>query len=174
MLYYYPTLVGGIDLLVENTRLSHVEFDREAAERAVIKAPSPAPAPALTGAAKTLNDAENLYASRDLDRAKKLYLDVLKQTDSPVVHAAAYYGMARIAALQKDPQLAQQLFQKTLELQPEPQVKAWTLVYLGRLSVAEGDRARATEYFQSALKVEGGSAAARQAASQGVETTSKQ
>jgi tetratricopeptide (TPR) repeat protein len=101
------------------------------------------------------------------------YLAVLQQTDSPVLHAAAYYGTARIAALQKDPQLAERLFKKTLELQPEPQVKAWTLVYLGRLSMAAGDHEQAAQYFQSALKVEGASAAAQQAASQGVETSSK-
>jgi tetratricopeptide (TPR) repeat protein len=174
MLYYYPTLVSAIDLLIENTRLSHVQFDREPAERAVVKTAPPAlPAPP-TGAAKTLDDAEKLYTARDLDQAKKLYLAVLQQTDNPAMHADAYYGMARIAALQKDPELAQQLFKKTLDLQPEPQVKGWTLVYLGRLSMAAGDRAQAAQYFQSALKVEGASAAAQQAASQGVNATTKQ
>jgi len=173
MLYYYPMLVGAIDLLIENTRLSHVQFDRSATQRAVVPTTQPPAPPPLTGAAKTLDNAEQLYAGRDLDKAKKLYLDVLQQTDSPVMHAAAYYGMARIAALQKDPDLAQQLFKKTLDLQPEPPVKAWTLVYLGRLSVAAGDRAQAVQYFQSALMVEGASAAAQQAASQGVESTSK-
>ncbi len=174
MLYYYPTLVGAIDLRIEEARLSRVQFDREPAERAVVNTPPPAAPPEPTGAAKTLDDAEKLYGARDLDKAKKLYLDVLQQTDSPVMHASAYYGLARIAALQKDPELAQQLFNKTLELQPEPQVKAWTLVYLGRLSLAAGDRGQAAQYFQNALKVEGASSAAQQAASQGMETTSKQ
>jgi len=172
MLYYYPTLVGGIDLRVEAARISNVEFDKRAPVRTVMAAPPPPPA-APAGAAKTLEDAEQLYTARDLDKAKKLYLDVLQQTDSQTMHAGAYYGLARIAALQKDPDLAERLFNKTLEQQPEAQVKAWTLVYLGRLSIAAGDRARAAQYFQDALKVEGASTAARQAASQGVETTSK-
>lgn len=174
MLYYYPTLVSAIDLRTEDARLSPVEFDKQRAQRAVVPTPAPPPPPELTGAAKTLDDAEKLYTARDLDNAKKLYLEVLQQTDNPVMHAASYYGMARIAVLQKDPELADQLFHKTLDLQPEPQVKAWTLVYLGRLSMAEGDRAQAAQYFQSALKVEGASPAAHQAASQGVDTTSKQ
>jgi tetratricopeptide (TPR) repeat protein len=174
MLYYYPTLVSAIDNPTENVRLSRVEFDKGPAERPIVKTtPSPAPPP-LTGAAKTLDDAEQLYTARDLDKAKKLYLDSLQQTDNPVMHAAAYYGMARIAVLQKDPELAEQLFRKTLELQPEPQVKAWALVYLGRLSIAAGDRTQAAQYFQTALKVEGASPAAHQAASQGVESTSTQ
>jgi len=98
----------------------------------------------------------------------------LQQTDSPVMHATAYYGLARIAILQKDPEAAERLFKKTLELEPEPQVKSWALVYLGRLSIAAGDREQAAQYFQNALKVEGASPAAQQAASQGVESTSKQ
>ena len=170
MLFYYPALVGAIDLVAEDARLSKVQFDKAAPVRTVPVTRAVEP-PALTGAAKTLDDAEKLYTSRDLDQAKKLYLDVLQQTDNQSMHSAAYYGLARIAALQKDPELAQQLFHKTLELQPEPQVKAWSLVYLGRLSVAAGDRAQAATYFQSALKVEGASDAARQAASQGAESS---
>ncbi|PWU10651.1 MAG: hypothetical protein C5B51_03975 [Terriglobia bacterium] len=173
MLFYYPTLVGALDLKTEDARLSKVEFDKSVPVRAVRVAPPPAPA-ALTGAAKTLSDAEELYTARDLDKAKKLYLDVLQQTDNQTTHGDAYYGLARIAALQKDPEMAERLFQKTLELQPEPQVRAWALVYLGRLSLAAGNREQAGNFFQNALKVEGASQAAQQAASQGVELTSKQ
>lgn len=172
MLYYYPAMVSGIDLQTEYTRLENVKFNREAPVHTVA-VPAPPPPPPLTGAAKTLNDAEQLYTGRDLDQAKKLYLQVLEQTDVPAMHASAYYGLARIAALQKDPELAQRLFNKTLESQPEAQIKGWTLVYLGRLAIAAGDRAQANQYFQSAMKVEGASPAARQAASQGVESTSK-
>ena len=173
MLFYYPELVGAIDLKTEDARLSKAEFDKQAPVRTVPVAPSPPPPP-LTGVAKTLDDAEQLYTARDLDKAKKLYLDVLQQTDNQTVHSAAYYGLARIAAMQKDPELAERLFQKTLELQPDAQVKAWALVYLGRLSIAAGDREQATRFFQNALKVEGASPAAQQAASQGVELSSKQ
>ena len=174
MLYYYPTLVSAIDLRIEDARLSRVEFDRQPAAPAAAPAPVPAAPPPLTGAAKTLDDAEQLYTARDLDKAKKLYLDVLQQTDNQVMHAAAYYGLARIATLQRDPELAERLFKRTLELQPEALIKAWALVYLGRLSSAAGDRSQAAQFFQSALKVEGASPAAQQAASQGVEATSKQ
>jgi len=174
MLFYFPDLVGAIDLKVEDARLSRAEFDKQIAVRTVkATAPPPAP-PQATGAAKTLEDAEQLYTARDLDKAKKLYLDVLQQTDEQRMHSAAYYGMARIATLQKNPELAERLFQKTLELMPEPQVKSWTLVYLGRLALASDDREKAAEYFRSALQVEGASEAARQAASQGVESSTKQ
>jgi tetratricopeptide (TPR) repeat protein len=173
MLFYYPELVGAIDLKTEDTRLKQVEFDKQAMVRTAKAAPVPAPPP-LTGAAKTLEDAEQLYTARNLDQAKSRYLEVLKQTEDPAMHSAAYYGLARIAALEKDPEMAVRLFQKTLDLGPEPTVKAWSLVYLGRLSMAAGERDQAKQYFQSALKVEGASAATQQAALQGVELSSKQ
>jgi tetratricopeptide (TPR) repeat protein len=172
MQLYYPELIGALDLKTEDRRLAQVAFDKEAPARTVKVAPAPGPPPA-TGAAKTLEDAEQAYTARDLAKAKKLYLDVLQQTDNQTTHSAAYYGLARIAALEKDPETASKLFQKTLELQPEPPVKAWTLVYLGRLAMAANDRDEAGRYFASALQVEGASAAARQAASQGAAQISK-
>ena len=178
MLFYFPELIGALDLKKEDARLSKVEFDKTAPVR-VVKAPAPEPPPPpKTGAAKTLDDADQLYSERTLDpanleKARKKYLEVLQQTDNQTLHAAAYYGLGRIAALQKDPELATKLFERTLELQPEPQVKAWAMVYLGRLSLAAGDRDEAAKYFQSALQVEGASEAAQKAATQGAEAISK-
>ena len=179
---YYPDMVMAIDLMKEEKRLADVEFDKQAAVSALVKSPappSPPPPMPLTGAAKTLDDAERLWGARNedatnLEKAKKLYLDILTQTAEPPLHAAAYYGLARIAALQKDPETAEQFFQKTLELQPEPQVKAWALVYLGRLSLAASDRDQAVQYFQESLKVDGASETARKAATEGLQVNPKQ
>jgi tetratricopeptide (TPR) repeat protein len=179
---YYPDMVMAIDLLKEESRLANVEFDKQAAEPAVVKSAAPlaTPPPApLTGAARTLDEAERLWEARSqgeatVENAKKLYLEVLTQTGEPPQHAAAYYGLARIAALQKDPDTAEQFFKKTLELQPEAQMKAWALVYLGRLSLAANDRDQAVECFQEALKVEGASETARKAATEGLQTNPKQ
>ena len=179
---YYPDMVMAIDLMKEEKRLADVEFDKQAAVSALVKSPappSPQPPTPLTGAAKTLDDAERLWGARNedatnLEKAKKLYLDILTQTAEPPLHAAAYYGLARIAALQKDPETAEQFFQKTLEWQPEPQVKAWALVYLGRLSLAASDRDQAVQYFQESLKVDGASETAREAATEGLQVNPKQ
>lgn len=173
MLFYFTELVQAIDLVKEDKRLTNAEFNKQETVRVVKVAPPPPPPP-LTGAAKTLEDAEQLYTARGLDKAKKLYLDVLQQTDQKPMHAAAYYGLARIAVLQKDPETAERLFEKTLESEPEAQVKTWALVYLGRLSHAAGDRDQAVKYFQDALKVDGASDAARKAAQQGVQQSTKQ
>lgn len=174
MALYYPDLIKSIDNAAEDARLSKVQFNSSASARPAVRtAPAPEPPP-LTGAAKTLDQAEQLYTRRDLDKAKGVYLQVLQQTDEKPLHAAAYYGMARIAVLQKDPGTAEKLFLKSLELGPEPSVKGWVLVYLGRLSLAAKEPGAATKYFQDALKVEGASEMARTAATQGLQTSSKQ
>jgi tetratricopeptide (TPR) repeat protein len=173
MTLYYPQLVGAIDLVKEDARLSKVEFTKVPAARPPVKtAPSPPP-PELTRAARTLDEAEKLYKDNDLDKAQKRFLEVLQQTDQKPMHAAAYYGVARIAAKKKDPETAERMFEKTLELEPEPWVKAWALVYLGRLSMAAGDGSQAGKYFQKALAVDGASDEARKAAQQGAQQISK-
>jgi tetratricopeptide (TPR) repeat protein len=179
MALYFHDMAQAIDLRKEDARLSTVTFDRDAPTRVAKTAPAAPVAEApLTGAAKTLDEAEKLYAARDLDKtnldkAKTQYLAVLEETDQRSVHASAYYGLARIAALQKDPETAERLFQKTLDSGPEPAVKAWTLVYLGQLELAAGDREAAGKYFQDALRVEGATDQARQKAQQGIQLSSK-
>ena len=170
MLFYFPEMVRAIELKHEDERLAKVEFNKEAKARPAKSAPAPPPPPQLTGAAKTLEDAEQLYTARDLDKAKQLFLSVLQQTEEKPLHARAYYGMARIAVLQKEYDAAERLLQKTLESSPEPPVKAWTLVYLGRLlGEAAGQTEEAAKYFQAALAVEGASPKAREAAEQGLQ-----
>lgn len=170
MMFYYPEMVAAIDLQIEYQRLSQVQFDKQAPVRMVHAAPvDEPPAPAPTGAAKTLDDAEQSYTARDLDKAKGLYLAVLQQTDDKTMHASAYYGLARIATLGNDPETATKLFQKTLELNPQPQVKAWTMVYLGRLALAAREFNEARQYFQNAVQVDGASPGALQAACQALD-----
>jgi len=150
-----------------------VTFDRDAPTRTIKTQAVEEPESTLAGTAKTLDDAEKRYAARELDKAKELYLAVLQQTDQKPQHAAAYYGLARIATLQRDPETAERLFQKTLELEPEPQVKAWAFVYLGQLELAAGEKQQAGKYFQQALQVQGASDLALQKAHQGIQLTSK-
>jgi tetratricopeptide (TPR) repeat protein len=172
MYFYYTEMMQAIDLIKEDRRLTGVEFNKTSAERPVVKT-APVPPPAPTGAAKTLEEAEQAYSSRQLDKSKALFLKVLEQTEQKSVHASAYYGLARIALIQKDLDTAERLFQKSLDSEPEPFDKAWDLVYLGRLAIGAGDRDRAISYFESVLKLEGATDKARQEARQGLELTKK-
>ncbi len=98
---------------------------------------------------------------------------MLQETEDKSLHARSYYGLARIAALQKDPELAEKLFQKTLESSPDAQVRAWVYVYLGRLADAAGERDRAVEHYRAALAIQGASEAARGAAEKGFQDVFK-
>lgn len=167
MRYYYPDLIEAIDLRREAKRLNDVSFVQERATR-TFKVEVPVRPPELAGAAKTLDGAERLYTSRNLDKAREEYLKVLQESAPPPLHAKAYYGLARIAALQRNPELAQRLFEKTLNLSPDSDTRSWSLLYLGRLADAEGDRQQAEERYKAALAVPGVPANVKSAAEKGL------
>ena len=177
MTLYYPGMVGGIEMLKEEARLANVDFNGRPSERPAIQVAQPE-LPALEGAVKMLDDAESLLVAKPvdqarLDKAKGLFLAALQETDQKALHAKSWYGLARIAMLQNDPETAEELFQKTLGLDPEPQDKAWTLYYLGRLAVAAGDRGRGIQLIQEALGLPGASEKARKAASDALQQIPK-
>ena len=171
MLLYYKEMVQAIDVVKEDKRLTNVEFAKAAAARPAVPVAAPAPPPPPTGAAKTMQDAEAAYSSRDLEKAKKLFLQILSETDNKQTHASAYYGLGRVALIEKDLDAAERLFQKSLDAGPDPFDMAWDHVYLGRLSLAAGEKAAAAKHFQTALQLEGATAKARQEAQQGLDQT---
>jgi tetratricopeptide (TPR) repeat protein len=167
---YFPDIIDAINLRGETERLQNVKF-AVAPSSKLAKAPAPSdmPAPAAKSpAGKMLSQAEDLYDNKDYDKAKPLFLKSLEMSGSEAEHARAYYGLARIAALQKDPEMSERLFKKTLEMSPDPQVKAWSLVYLGKLSDISGDREQARKNFEEALSVPGISKKAREEAEKGM------
>ncbi len=172
MRYYLPDMIAAIDLKKEESRLEKAEFSKERAVRIAKKA-APPPKPVLTGARKTLEDAIALYDEKDWPKAREEFLKVLKETEDKSLHAKAYYGLARIAALQKDPELAVQLFEKTLELKPDPDMASWSHIYLGRLFDLANERQPATDHYKAVMALEGASPAAKQAARKGLEESFK-
>jgi tetratricopeptide (TPR) repeat protein len=168
MRFYYPELIKAIDVVREDARISQIQFLSQMPARQAKVAAPPAPAEPQ-GVHKTLAQAEQLYLDRHLEPARQLFQRALQETAEKPLHGQAYYGLARIAALENNAELAERLFQKTLDCEPEPQIRAWTLVYLGRLSDAAGDRRQAVQRYQEALAVQGASPAAHQAAQQGAQ-----
>jgi len=165
---YFPEMIQGIDLRKEAKRLDHIEFlsERPALRsRTVTREVKPAE---LTGAEKTLDQAEKLYIARDLPHARDTYLEVLKETQEKPAHAKAYYGLARIAVLEKDPETGDRLFRKVLELEPDASTKAWSLLYLGRLADSQQRHDEAVDHYKAALAVPGVPDSVRIAAEQGL------
>jgi tetratricopeptide (TPR) repeat protein len=167
MRLYFPELIAGIDLRREEKRLDHVDFTSERPSKK-FKVVTTVKPPELTGAAKTLDEAETAYRARDLARAKEIFLRVLKQTPDKPIHAKAYYGLARIAVLERDPELGDRLFRKVLELDPDAETKSWSLLYLGRLADSQGDREQAQQHYKAALAVQGVPDSVRQSAEKGL------
>ncbi len=159
---YLPAMIDAIDLAKEDKRISQIQFSQSRTQHRV-QAAAPAPRVVSEGE-KLVEAAEDAYRRREFEAAKKGYRGILQSPGHEKLQAKAYFGLARIAALEKDPGLAQELFEKTLETSPEPFEKAWASVFLARLSKAAGETAEARKHYQSALAVEGGSEAARQAA----------
>ena len=173
MRYFFPDLITSINLVKEEKRLENFQFAGKRNERRIVKAAPAAPEPEPTEVEKALADAEKLYTARDLNNAREAFAAILTKTDARPLQAKAYYGLGRIAALNRDPESAERLFQKSLELGAPPHEKAWTLVYLGKLSQAARQHAEASAHFQAALAVEGGSEKAKEAAKEALRSMSQ-
>ncbi len=168
MRLYFPELIQGIDLRREAKRLDHIDFASARTPKRVRTVTREVKGPELTGAEKALDEAENVYRSRDLPRARNMFLEVLKQSQEKPVHAKAYYGLARIAVLDKDPETGDRLFRKVLELEPDASTKSWSLLYLGRLADSQNRHDEAVEHYKAALAVQGVPDSVREAAEKGI------
>lgn len=170
---YLPEMLDAIDLKKEDKRLQQVQFAKAKAVRAAPPAVKPAE-PEQTPAEKALNEAEKQYSNRDLDNARGSFLKIVTQFDDNPTRSRAYFGLARIAALKNEPDLAEQLFRKTLELSPDPFTRSWTMVYLGRLAEGYGEKQQAAQHYKSALTVEGAPPGAIKAAKEGADKLGSQ
>jgi tetratricopeptide (TPR) repeat protein len=168
MRLYFPELIQGIDLKREEQRLDHIDFAKERSSRRVRSVTREVAPPELTGVEKTLADGEQAYLSRDLARSRELFLQALKETEQKPMHAKAYYGLARITVLERDPETGDRLFRRVLELEPDPETKSWSLLYLGRLADSQKLHDEAVEHYKAALAVEGAPESVRKAAEQGL------
>ena len=172
MRLYFPDMVKQIDVKKAQEQIARIDFLKERPVR-TYRVTSEVKAPELTGAAKTLDNAEQLFLDRakspdNASKAKELFLRTMQETDQKPMHAKAYYGLARIALLDNDPPTADRFFRKILELDPDPATKAWALVYIGKLSDSQGEKDPAQESYKAALAIQGISDLARQEAQKGL------
>jgi tetratricopeptide (TPR) repeat protein len=164
---HLPEMIDAMDLKHEDKRLENVQFTSNRPVRSIRVERVEKPAP-LSAVEKQFEAAEAAYSGRDLPGAKEQYLHLLQGPDEKSVHAKSYYGLARIAVLERDPELADRLFRKVLELGPDASTKSWSLLYLARLADSQGDREQAQEHYKAALAVEGAPDSVRQAAEKGL------
>jgi tetratricopeptide (TPR) repeat protein len=166
MRFYLPVLVKGIDLRAETARLDTVSFNTAPRERKAKVAP--APVKELSPAEKTLEEAEQEYGQKNYEKAGELFRRALTETYSRPLKGRAYYGLARLAALNRDPEGAVELFEKTISEGAEAQVSAWAHVFAGRLLDLAQENEAARKHFEAALALPGASPASRKAAEDGL------
>ena len=172
MRLFFPELMEKMDTRKEIKRLDAADLTvRPTVKTSAVK--ESVPEPPKEAAVAAIEAAEKLYESRELEKAAEGFRQALQMSDQHPLHARSYYGLARIAALQRNPELAEQLFRKTLELSPDPHTRAWSEVYLGRLALASAAPDDAAAHFKAALAVEGATDKAKQAAQEGLSKTSK-
>jgi tetratricopeptide (TPR) repeat protein len=160
--YFTEDMIANIDLKRESARISAVRFDSGPLQR---KAKQVAVAgPELSPSAKTLEQAEALYSDRSFEKARELFTKALEQRGSDEEHAQAWYGLARVALQQKQPETAVKLFEKTLSGSPDAFTKGWSLVYLARLANAADEPEKAVKFYRDAMAVAGASDRALEAA----------
>jgi tetratricopeptide (TPR) repeat protein len=163
---HFPDMVEELNFRTEEKRFENFQFANEIGGRTVhVTSEKPA---VLSGVGLTLDKAESSYTNRDLKHAKELYLRVLTETSVKPLHAKAYYGLARIAVLEHEPEVGDRLFRKVLELEPDAYTKSWSLLYLARLADSQGDREQAQEHYKAVLAVEGAPDSVRKAAEKGL------
>lgn len=169
--FYFEEMVNHLDIYKENERLKDVTFLENQQQKVIREARQIE----LSEAQKRLESAEQLlYEKKDYAGAKAIYLELSRDTGQRTMQSRAFFGLARIAVLERQSEAAVQLFQRALEYGPDPSTKAWSLIYLGRLADVEGEARKATAYFEAALEVTGLTRAAKAAAEKGLEQARKE
>jgi len=164
MRLYYPDLIKAINVKQERKRLEGIQF---------ASAPPPPSEngpkqPQLSPGEQALSKAEELSDRRQYDLAKLEFQKTLELPPSTGVHARAYFGLARIAVLENDPELAEKLFQRSLDLKPDGEIRSWDYFYLARLAEVAGESEQAHKLYQSVLDTDGGSKKAKEQAQKGL------
>jgi tetratricopeptide (TPR) repeat protein len=159
---YYPDLIKGVDLKREAARLQATTFV-EAPSKPVRRAPAP---PKVSEVDKMLERGEFLMTQDMLDEARESFMGALEKAGGS--HAQASYGLARVAILEADPDLAREHFARAAELAEDPHLKAMAYVYLGRIADIIGNREEAIKNYRLALDAGDPSERTRELAEQGI------
>ena len=151
---FFPEMINRINLKREEKRLEAVDFYKVKPVKKA-RVVEPPKEPELTGFAKTIEDADRLIEKRQTGPAKEMLLAMLKETPEKRWSSKAYFGLARIAVLERDPETGFKLFETTLETATDPQVKAWSHYYLGRLHELASEPDQALSQLEAALATPG-------------------
>ncbi len=145
---YYEEMIDDINMRHEAERIQSVKF----AERPTVKRQEPrrrVVQPKVSREESLLSQAEGLLQLNELDRARKVYEEVLAGAGPG--RGQASYGLGRIALDEADPDLALEHFANAAEQTEDARIRAMSHVYMGRIHDILGYRELAIDHYQSAL-----------------------
>lgn len=187
---YFPDLVDGIQVSVEEKRLANFKFaslqdapSQQAAVAAGAGQPGQQAAPQGDQASerdRMLAEGDHQIALQDPPAAIAIFEKVLANyPDDP----RANFGLAVAALLNHDAERAQSILEKLVSAPPssgtdavnsagssDPGILAWSHVYLGRLHDFAEERDEALAEYHLSLAVQGAPEAARVAAQRGIDS----
>jgi predicted Zn-dependent protease len=179
MKQYFPDMVRGIDMKVEQQRVAGIQFSsadaspsqKELSREAVSRSRTSvvATVPNDQDAIAALTEGERRIAERNPRAAEVSFKTVLAKYPDQV---RAWYGMGLVALLDHDGQKAKEVFGRLTRGEhaavEDPLVMAWSHVYLARIYEDEGQLDRAKTEYQAVLTVQGAPTKAQQAAQKGL------
>lgn len=174
--YYFPDLIGGVDVAAEQKRLQGVTF-ASAQQAAAAEDSSAKAAQSNTSAREALlAQGDREIALHDADAAAEIFTKVL---DAYPNEPHALYGLAVASVLSGHADESKELFEKVVansssaganaNQAADPSVLAWSHIYLGRIDDLQDDRDLAVKEYRAALAVAGAPESARVAAQGGVD-----
>jgi tetratricopeptide (TPR) repeat protein len=183
MSYYFPDLIGGVDVVAEQKRLQNFAFAKipAAATPAAAQESAAVAAPA-SAVDQLLAEGDRQIGLRNAEGAEAAFQKVLNQDPN---QPRALYGLAVASLMLKQGDRAMENFQAVVALAAkpgpvsppgdpvDPSVLAWSHVYLGRLHDLEDERDQAVAEYRAGLAVEGAPEAARVAAQRGLDEAYK-
>ena len=117
---------------------------------------------------KLLDDAEQRLASGDVEGARKLAEQVLRNNRGGEEPARATFILARVATRAGNMEEARLAFEQTVQSAHDPRTLAWSHIYLGRIYDFQDNRPVAVEHYRAALNAGDPAADTKSAAEKGL------
>lgn len=157
--YYFPEMLGGLDVGQELPRLERVVLGA---------APAPDDAAAVAESVRRLLSEGDAYlAAGNHAAARERFEYILRAMDPR--EPRALYGLAILASVAQDREQAKTYFLRALENAREARLLGWSHIYLGRIYDLEGNRQEALTHYRAALALEPRLEKVEQAARRGLE-----
>lgn len=176
---YFPEMVRGIDLKVEQARVAVLKYapagapvvSEELSKEEVSKrwADAVTTVPNDQDMVNALTEGEKQIAGKNARAAEVSFKTVLAKYPDQI---RAWYGLGLVALLDHDGARAKDVFGRLTTGEhaatQDPMVMSWSHVYLGRVLEDEGQLEQAKSEYQGALGVEGAPTQAQMAAKRGL------